>query len=182
MSTPRPLLSALRTAVRVGIATSAPRISASAAFPMTRRVLAGSAPRVPQIVARRAYNTAGAEVPVIFDFDKMQELIKEQPEDYVIVDAREPGELVQSGTIPTAINIPISSASDSFLIHDEDFEDRFGFERPGKDKTLVFFCKAGIRSHAAARLARESGWKTAEYPGSWVDWVAKGGDITHSFN
>ena len=93
-------------------------------------------------------------------------------------DAREPGELEQTGRIPGSINVPITSSPDSFHIKDEDFEDRFGFPRPDKDAEVVFYCKAGVRSRAAAGLARDAGWtNVAEYPGSWVDWVGKGGKI-----
>lgn len=43
---------------------------------------------------------------------------------------------------------------------------------------MVFYCKAGVRSRAAAGLARAAGWtKAGEYPGSWMDWAAKGGKI-----
>lgn len=91
-------------------------------------------------------------------------------------DTREPGELVQTGSIPGALNIPVSSRPESFFIADDEFEARYGFERPAKDAELVFFCKAGVRSRAAATLAREAGWTNiGEYPGSWLDWADKGG-------
>ncbi|KAL5594157.1 hypothetical protein BROUX41_001202 [Berkeleyomyces rouxiae] len=169
------------------VAFTAPRMALASASRMARQCTL-SAPAAlgvrAQVGGGMRYSTAagGVEDVEVFDFEKMQKLVKEQPEEYVIVDARERGELVQTGTIPSAVNIPIASAPDSFQIHDEDFEDRFGFERPARDKTLLFFCKAGVRSHAAARMARDAGWRTAEYPGSWVDWAAKGGDVTHSFD
>ncbi|EON96575.1 putative rhodanese domain-containing protein [Phaeoacremonium minimum UCRPA7] len=93
-------------------------------------------------------------------------------------DSREPGELKKSGHIPGAINIPITSNPDSFHITQEEFEDKFGFPRPGKDQELVFYCKAGVRSRAAAALASDAGYTSVgEYPGSWVDWEEKGGKI-----
>lgn len=83
-----------------------------------------------------------------------------------------------SGTIPGALNIPVGSQADSWFITPEEFEDRYGFERPGKDVEVVFFCKAGVRSKAAAELARQAGWgKIGEYKGSWLDWEGKGGKI-----
>ena len=92
-------------------------------------------------------------------------------------DTREPSELQQTGHIPGAVNIPISSAPDSFHIAEDEFEDRFGYARPDKDAELVFYCKAGVRSRAAAGLAREAGWtKVGEYPGSWLDWAERGGE------
>ncbi|KAH7375606.1 rhodanese domain-containing protein [Plectosphaerella cucumerina] len=94
----------------------------------------------------------------------------------VIVDTREPGELEQTGSIPGALNIPISSRPESFFITDDEFEARYGYDRPGKDTELIFFCKAGVRSRAAATLAKEAGWTNiGEYPGSWLDWEKNGG-------
>ena len=50
---------------------------------------------------------------------------------------------------------------------------------PGKeDVELVFYCKAGVRSRAAAGMARMAGWKrTGEYGGSWDEWVGRGGEV-----
>lgn len=93
-------------------------------------------------------------------------------------DTREPSELQATGHIPGAINIPITSAPDSFHIPAEEFSDRFGFARPGKDRPLLFYCKAGVRSRAAAALAAEAGWKdVGEFPGSWMEWEEKGGEV-----
>ncbi|KAF3062001.1 Thiosulfate sulfurtransferase RDL2, mitochondrial [Daldinia childiae] len=97
-----------------------------------------------------------------------------------IIDTREPSELSSTGRIPGALNIPIASAPDSFHIPADEFADRFGFERPAPDSDgpVVFYCKAGVRSRAAAQIAREAGWKNVgEYPGSWLDWVRRGGEI-----
>lgn len=57
-----------------------------------------------------------------------------------------------------------------------EFEDKFGFEKPTADQELVFYCKAGVRSSAAAGLARQVGYqKVGEYRGSWLEWTKKGG-------
>jgi rhodanese-related sulfurtransferase len=71
----------------------------------------------------------------------------------------------------------VTSKPDSWFITEEEFEDRFGFERPGKEKEVVFYCKAGVRSRTAAELARQGGWENvSEYPGSWLDWEKNGGE------
>lgn len=63
-----------------------------------------------------------------------------------------------------------------FLPADE-FEDRFGFEKPSAHKELVFYCKSGVRSSAAAQLAQQIGYQNvAEYRGSWLDWEKNGGE------
>ncbi|KAI0441766.1 Rhodanese-like domain-containing protein [Xylaria telfairii] len=95
-----------------------------------------------------------------------------------IIDVREASELQSTGKIPGASNVPITTWPDSFHISDAEFAARHGFPRPAKDAAVVFYCKAGVRSRAAAGIAREAGWtNVGEYPGSWNEWSAKGGDV-----
>jgi rhodanese-related sulfurtransferase len=62
------------------------------------------------------------------------------------------------------------------FLPEEEFEDRFGFPKPEKDKEVVFYCKAGVRSSAAAQLALQQGYKNVrEYRGSWLDWQKHAG-------
>jgi rhodanese-related sulfurtransferase len=57
-----------------------------------------------------------------------------------------------------------------------EFEDKFGFEKPTAYQELVFYCKAGVRSSAAAGLAKQVGYKSVgEYRGSWLEWSKNGG-------
>lgn len=59
----------------------------------------------------------------------------------------------------------------------EEFHDKFGFAKPDLDKKLVFYCKSGVRSSAAAQMARQVGYAdVVEYRGSWQDWENKGGE------
>lgn len=93
-------------------------------------------------------------------------------------DVREPAEY-QAGFIPNAINLPIKSQPDALFLPEEEFEDRFGFEKPATDKEIVFYCKAGVRSSAAAQLAQQQGYQNvAEYRGSWLDWEKNGGPVS----
>ena len=94
------------------------------------------------------------------------------------LDVREPSEF-QDGYIPSAINIPIKSQPDALFLPEEEFEDRFGFEKPPTDKEVVFYCKSGVRSSAAAQLAQQHGYQNvAEYRGSWLDWQKQGGEAS----
>jgi len=94
------------------------------------------------------------------------------------LDVREPFEY-EAGYIPTAINIPIKSQPDAMMLPADEFEDRFGFSKPSVDQELVFYCKAGVRSAAAAQLAEQIGYKNvAEYRGSWMDWEQNGGQAS----
>ena len=93
-------------------------------------------------------------------------------------DSREPHELTAQGRIPGAINIPIDSAPDAYSITEDEFEDRYGCKRPSKDANLVTYCRAGVRCHTAAELAKKAGFTNVnEYPGSFMDWVANGGEL-----
>ncbi|EFX05761.1 rhodanese domain containing protein [Grosmannia clavigera kw1407] len=129
---------------------------------------------------RRAYSSAPEAAGKTWSFEELQTATKKAGSTVILVDAREPGELAATGRIPGAINIPVTSSPDGFFLPDEEFEDRFGFERPARDAEIVFYCKAGVRSRAAATLARDAGWtNVAEYPGSWLDWTGKGGAVEH---
>lgn len=115
-----------------------------------------------------------------WNFEDVKQLAEGQKgkDDVVIVDVREVVELQETGKIPGAINIPITSAVQSFHIPEEDFEEMYGFERPPKDAELLFYCKAGVRARAAAGLAKHAGWENVgEYPGSWLDWEAQNGPV-----
>ncbi|GAB1318804.1 Thiosulfate sulfurtransferase rdl2, mitochondrial [Madurella fahalii] len=127
----------------------------------------------------RAYSTEAEGKPSkIWDFEGLQKLAASPDPSITIIDVREPAELQQTGRIPGAINVPITSAPDSFHISDEEFEDRFGYPRPGRDTEVVFYCKAGVRSRGAAGLAKDAGWtKVGEFPGSWLEWYEKGGKV-----
>lgn len=92
-------------------------------------------------------------------------------------DVREPAEY-EAGYIPNAINIPVASAPDALFMPADEFEDKFGFAKPKADQELVFYCKAGVRSSAAAQLAQQVGYQNvSEYRGSWLDWQKNGGNI-----
>jgi len=112
----------------------------------------------------------------IWSFEQVSKLIADPTHKLAIIDVREPSELQETGKIPGAVNIPIKTSPDSFHINEEEFEDRFGCPRPEKDAELVIYCRSGVRGRAAAGLARDAGWtKIGEYPGSWLDWLEKGG-------
>ncbi|KAI1297977.1 Rhodanese-like domain-containing protein [Xylaria venustula] len=132
------------------------------------------------VLARNAvrWSTTSATGSKIWSFEEIKSLASQDSETPTLIDVREPSELASTGRIPGAVNIPITTSPDSFHITPEEFEDRFGFSRPEKDDEVVFYCKAGVRSRAAAGIAREAGWKdVGEFPGSWVEWTAKGGDV-----
>jgi rhodanese-related sulfurtransferase len=163
------------------LATSTLLRASRASVPRTGRQFRGLPKPTSQLFTthcsqRKLYSTSPPAPSKIYFFPDIQKLSENPSATTVLIDAREPSELTTTGTIPTSINIPITSQPDSFFITAEEFEDRFGFERPGKDTEVVFYCKAGVRSRAAADLARQAGWQSiGEYAGSWLDWEKNGG-------
>ncbi|KAK4130766.1 Rhodanese-like protein [Trichocladium antarcticum] len=129
----------------------------------------------------RAYSTESEakDTPFrVWDFEGIKKLTAKPNPAVTIIDVREPGELLETGRIPNAINIPITTSPDSFHISADEFEDRFGFPRPARDAEVIFYCRAGVRSRNAAGLAREAGWTNiGDYSGSWLDWEGKGGKV-----
>ncbi|KAF2732142.1 Rhodanese-like protein [Polyplosphaeria fusca] len=136
----------------------------------------------PQIaIAQRRWQsqTPPNQETKLYEFADVAKLIQspESTTSPLLVDVREPNEFA-AGAIPTAINIPITSQPDALLLPADEFEDRFGFAKPDTEREVVFYCKAGVRSRAAAGVARAGGYeKVGEYRGSWMDWVGKGGKV-----
>lgn len=56
-----------------------------------------------------------------------------------------------------------------------------GEEGEGEVEEVVFYCKAGVRSRAAAQMAMgEGGWKgvkVGQWGGGWVEWEKMGGKV-----
>ncbi|XWW95072.1 hypothetical protein V2A60_003023 [Cordyceps javanica] len=171
--------------VTTGALPSAPRALTTACTRTPARSSAtaarrrGGVPPAPPSLAARSYSATGPTPSKLWSFaDIQKQLQTNEDKNVVFVDVREPVELRETGKIPGAINIPVTTAVQSFHVPEEEFEDMFGYPRPGKDKTLVFYCKAGVRARTAAGLALHAGWtNVGEYPGSWLDWAEHNGPV-----
>jgi rhodanese-related sulfurtransferase len=95
-------------------------------------------------------------VPRLISPTQVLDILETPSNSRLLIDVREPHEY-EKNTIPTAINIPITSQPDALLLNEEEFQDRFGFQKPPTNKEIVLFCKAGVRSSAAAGIARQAG-------------------------
>lgn len=111
------------------------------------------------------------------DFSKMKEIASSSDPKYVIVDVREPDEY-SAGHIPHAINIPCKSSPGALGLDPEEFKLTFGFDKPSAEKTLVFYCLAGVRARMSEELAATFGYENRlNYIGSFKDWLDNHGEI-----
>ncbi|KAF2639562.1 Rhodanese-like protein [Massarina eburnea CBS 473.64] len=141
------------------------------------RVSVGTAPMQKRWIANAFPSNKKSKV---YEFADVLAILETPSRSTLLVDVREPAEY-NTNTIPMSINIPVASQPDALLISEEEFMDRFGWEKPPKGKEIVFFCKAGVRSSAAAQLAKQAGYENVgEYRGSWLDWEKRGGPGTKS--
>ena len=94
---------------------------------------------------------------------------------YVIIDVRGQDEIAYTGKLNEVVEtLPLPYIAEGALTLDEDdFLDKFGFEKPGLDETIVFSCAAGIRSVHAAQFAQMAGYTNiVDYMGGANEWFA----------
>lgn len=95
---------------------------------------------------------------------------------YVVMDVRGEDEIEYTGKLADCVHtapLPDLAMKNAFKLSEEDFEEEFGFSKPQMDETLVFTCKAGIRSMHAAQLARMAGYSNlVNYVGGSMDWFS----------
>ena len=94
---------------------------------------------------------------------------------YVIIDVRGHDEVQFTGKLDDVVEtLPLPYiAQGALAMEEEDFQDAFGFEKPQFDETLVFTCKAGIRSSQAAQLAKMAGYSNIlDYMGGSNEWFS----------
>jgi len=92
----------------------------------------------------------------------------------VVIDVRNEDEIQMTGKLSDCVHtlpLPIIAQFGAFNMDSDDFEENFGFEKPSPDETIVFTCKAGIRSMHAAQFAAMSGYTSiVNYSGGADEW------------
>jgi rhodanese-related sulfurtransferase len=89
----------------------------------------------------------------------LKEVINSQDSKFILVDVRSATEYYK-GHIPTAINIPGGIISDTKT-------------PPSKDKYIILYCNAGLRSEEAGKRMLADGYKYVFVWGGIVDWPYK---------
>ncbi|XP_063483211.1 thiosulfate:glutathione sulfurtransferase isoform X2 [Symphalangus syndactylus] len=80
-----------------------------------------------------------------------------------------------AGTIPGALNIPVSELESALQMEPAAFQALYSAEKPKlEDEHLVFFCQMGKRGLQATQLARSLGYTGARnYAGAYREWLEK---------
>jgi len=81
------------------------------------------------------------------------------PPEALLLDVRDPGELVENGAIPGAVNIPLP-----------DLRERFR-ELPA-DRPVVAFCAIGLRGYLACRFLAQNGFTCTNLSGGYKTYTA----------
>ncbi|KRT86788.1 hypothetical protein AMK59_1707 [Oryctes borbonicus] len=92
----------------------------------------------------------------------------------LIIDVRQPSELIETGVIPNSINIPLNILEATLRsLSPEAFLQQYQREKPDFDTIIIFTCRSGNRSGQAQNIALNLGYIYAKnYAGGWLEWEA----------
>ncbi|KAH8318891.1 hypothetical protein KR074_010221 [Drosophila pseudoananassae] len=129
---------------------------------------------IPARNLQQRFYSSNTPVIGIVDYDVVKKLPSEPQK--LLIDVREPNELIETGQIPSSINIPLGVVSQDLSASDSAFKSKYGREKPKADTEIIFHCKIGKRSLKAAEAATALGFKkVSNYEGSWLDWAKREG-------
>jgi rhodanese-related sulfurtransferase len=108
--------------------------------------------------------------------NELEKLIKEKGK-YVLIDVRTTEE-INSGIIETAKTMAIDDKSklseiveSNFKLNEKEFKEKFNFEKPKKNETLIFYCRSGARAQLATDAIEKLGYNSViNYKGSAMEW------------
>ncbi|GAA6021697.1 hypothetical protein JCM10207_008546 [Rhodosporidiobolus poonsookiae] len=103
-------------------------------------------------------------------YEELKPITKSPSDDILLIDVREPNE-VALGSIPSSVNLPLSTFEKALRMDEGDFVREYGFRKPTKTQPYITYCKAGVRAQTALDLAKSAGYKWGRnYEGSYNDW------------
>ncbi|KAI0374382.1 Rhodanese-like protein [Pilatotrama ljubarskyi] len=111
----------------------------------------------------------------VITYEELKPKTLQPSPDKYLIDVREPDEVLQ-GSIPSAVNLPLSVLSSALHLPAAEFKEKFGFDKPRPDQEITFYCRSGKRSTTAADVAKRNGYTNIlNYKGSWLEWTAREG-------
>lgn len=106
--------------------------------------------------AKDPMNLAGMIATNVLNGDTTVVQADALPEGALLLDVREPAEMVQ-GALPGAVNIPLHKLRAR------------SFELP-KDRKIVVYCQQGLRGYVGERILKQLGYDAANLSGGYLTW------------
>lgn len=112
----------------------------------------------------------------VVTWQELEQMLEGGPNAVKLIDVREPKEVEETGLLPRAINIPLSTLKASLQLSPEMFEALYGVVKPTRDDPtpLVFYARSAVKSSTALEIAYKLGLKKSRhYPGGWEEWSTR---------
>ncbi|CAK9290521.1 unnamed protein product [Gordionus sp. m RMFG-2023] len=113
--------------------------------------------------------------PTDVTYEELLKLQKNNAQDLLLIDVREPSEIVETGTIDGSINIPLNQLNDTLKM--KNLKNKLGDKMKNinnPNTKIIFHCMKGIRSEEAMKIAHSLGLKQAKnYTGGFEEWRKK---------
>ncbi|EPT04133.1 hypothetical protein FOMPIDRAFT_1034817 [Fomitopsis schrenkii] len=169
---------ALRRTAAMGLARSTPALTARGVLPRLSPVVRynSSKPLLTEKEQLEAQDDLRRDWDArILSYEELKPKTQQPSLDKYLIDVREPDEVIQ-GSIPSSVNLPLSTLPNSLHLDPATFKAQFGFAKPWRDQEIVFYCRSGKRSASACDIAKRNGYTNIyNYRGSWLDWTSREG-------
>jgi len=114
-----------------------------------------------------------ADVPPVPEIEYEEVLRATKNGQCLLLDVRNSDEFAK-GKIPSARLLPVSELEQALQLDNSQFEQKYGFTKPGTDQTILTYCGIGGRASRACGILLQHGYTGAvAYKGSWKEWSAK---------
>ena len=113
---------------------------------------------------------------------QVQEMINQNREkksgsgsgEIVLLDVRSREELESDlKALPGAVNVPVDEVSSAFQLSNEEFKQKYGFDKPAKNKGVLVYCKLGMRAQCAGEALQQLGYSHILHYSGVADWYGK---------
>lgn len=105
---------------------------------------------------------------MVITTDELKKLIDSNG-DYVLIDVRRDDEL-ENGMIPTAKHLCMDEIEGAFELDENEFKEKYGFDKPAKDELIIVHCRTGGRSNAVTNYLNSKDYRVQNYQGSIQEW------------
>ncbi|XP_065202618.1 uncharacterized protein LOC135832976 [Planococcus citri] len=129
----------------------------------TRKILYRTNPKPPKLILCYRYHTLKKAI--------QESLRKKDPIELTIIDIRDRNEVNQTGTVPTAINIPVEELYGALNLSITEFNETYHAEKPRWHRKLVIMSKHGREGlECCEEVLKYNYTRVGNYHDGWADW------------